>query len=279
MRVRRVAAAAGVVLALTAPLWGPPVLRPFSFFAVRRIEVVGVRYLAPGTVVAALGLAPSASVWSDTKAMARRLVGVAGVRSATVARRLPSTLVVRIVEAEPVALAEGPTGLVAVDDSGRPLPYDPAATAVDAPVVPQAAARVVEALATIRATDYGLFADITAAREAAGGGGGGDVVLDLEDGRVRLTAPLDPAVVRAVSAVRRDLVARGQAWQELDGRFRGWVVVRRAAAAKAAAPPSPQKARAARAGAGAGRKAKPAHGARGARPPKRAAGAGGGAAA
>ncbi len=242
MRKRRVAAAAGVVLAVTAPLWGPPVLRPFSFFAVRRIEVVGVRYLAPGTVVAALGLAPSASMWSDTKAMERRLLGVAGVRSATVARRLPSTLVVRIVEAEPVALAEGGTGLVPVDDSGRPLPYDPAATPVDAPVVPQATPRVVEALATIRATDYGLFADITAAREAAGAGG--DVVLDLEDGRVRLTAPLDPAVVRAVSAVRRDLVARGQKWQELDGRFDGWVVVRRAAptVVKAAARQSPQRA-------------------------------------
>ena len=27
-------------------------------------------------------------------------------------------------------------------------------------------------------------------------------------------------------AVRRDLAARGQRWVELDGRFRGWVVVR-----------------------------------------------------
>jgi hypothetical protein len=33
-------------------------------------------------------------------------------------------------------------------------------------------------------------------------------------------------VVRSVSAVRRDLDGRGQAWGELDGRFRGWVVVR-----------------------------------------------------
>jgi len=231
MRVRRVALVAGVLLALTAPLWGPPALRPFRFFAVRHVEVRGVHYLDPATVVAALKLGPSASVWAETKGMARRLSGLAGVKSATVMRRLPSTLVVTVAEEEPVALAEGPTGLVPVDDSGRPLPYDPAVTPVDAPVVERASPSLVASLAEIRATDYGLFAAITAARAAAGGGG--DVVLDLEDGRVRLTTPLDPAVVRAVSAVRQDLVARGQPWQELDGRFRGWVVVRRAAAVAA----------------------------------------------
>lgn len=245
MRPWRVGVAVGVVAVVTAPWWGPPALRPFSFFAVRRVEVMGTRYLEPATVVAALGLAPKASVWADARAMEQRLTKLAGVRSAVVARRLPSTLVVKVSEVEPVALAEGPTGLVPVDDSGRPLPYDPAVTPVDAPVVERAAPRLVEALATIRTADYGLFADIAAARAAAGGGG--DVVLDLDDGRVRLTAPFDPAVVRAVSAVRRDLVARGQPWQELDGRFRGWVVVRRAesraAAAKAAPRAKPARAR------------------------------------
>jgi cell division protein FtsQ len=236
IRLRRWWVVVGGVVVLSAGWWGPRALRPFAFFAVRRIEVVGTRYLEPATVVAALGLGPKASVWADTRAMARRLAKLAGVRSATVARRLPSTLVVKVVEEEPVALVEGPTGLVPVDDSGRPLPYDPAVTPVDAPVVPRAAPPLVEALAAIRATDYGLYADIAAARAAAGGGG--DVVLDLEDGRVRLTAPLDPAVVRAVSAVRRDLVARGQPWEELDGRFHGWVVVRRAAATRGAAQPA-----------------------------------------
>jgi POTRA domain-containing FtsQ-type protein len=238
IRLRRWWLVVGGVLVLSAGWWGPRALRPFSFFAVRRVEVVGTRYLEPATVVAALRLGPRASVWADTKRMERRLGELAGVRSATVARRLPSTLVVKVVEVEPVALAVGPTGLVPVDDGGRPLPYDPAVTPVDAPVIERAAPPLVATLAAIRATDYGLFADITAARAAAGGGG--DVVLDLDDGRVRLTAPLDPAVVRAVSAVRRDLAARGQAWQELDGRFRGWVVVRRPEASREAPKPSPR---------------------------------------
>ncbi len=266
MRAGRVAVAVGVVLAVGAPWWGPPALRPFAFFAVRRIEVSGVRYLEPATVVAALGLKPAASVWADTKAMERRLGLLPGVRSATVARRLPSTLVVKVAEEDPVALAEGPTGLVPVDDSGRPLPYDPAVAPVDAPVIDRAAPPLVEALATIRSTDYGLFAAITAARVA---GAGGDVVLDLEDGRVRLAAPLDPAVVRSVSAVRRDLDGRGQAWAELDGRFRGWVVVRRAAAARPAAKPAVRGRAAAVKPAARGAKPKPArrpaHGARGGR--------------
>lgn len=247
-RLRRWWVVVGGVLVLSAGWWGPPALRPFSFFAVRRIEVVGTRYLEPATVAAALRLGPKASVWADTKTMERRLAELAGVRSATVVRRLPSTLVVTVVELEPVALAEGPTGLVPVDDSGRPLPYDPAVAPVDVPVIERAASPLVATLAAIRATDYGLFADITAARAAAGGGG--DVVLDLDDGRVRLMTPLDPAVVRAVSAVRRDLAARGQTWQELDGRFHGWVVVRRPevqpAAPKRSARVKPKTARSSR---------------------------------
>lgn len=245
IRLERVAIAAAVLGALTAPAWGPWALSHFSFFAVRRIEVNGARYHAPATVIAALGLKPGASVWASTTALGRRVASLVGVRSATVSRRLPGTLVVTMDEVEPVALAMGPAGLVPVDSEGRPLPYDPAVAPVDAPVVAHADGPLLGALATVRATDLGLFADIAAARAAAGG----SVVLDLEDGRLRMGTPLDPAVVRAVVAVRRDLTARGQRWAELDGRFRGWVVVRRAdeapKPAKAARPSRAARRRAA----------------------------------
>jgi len=220
-----VAIAAGLVGVLTAPLWGPWTLSRFRFFDVRRVEVRGARYVAPATIAGALGLTREASVWANTKAMERRVAALAGVRSVDVARRLPGTLVVTVTEVEPVALAEGPAGLVPVDEGGRPLPYDPAAVPVDAPLVEHADTALLAALATVRITDFGLFADIAAARAAAGGA----VVLDLEDGRLRVGTPLDPAVVHAMAAVRRDLAARGQRWAELDGRFRGWVVVRRPA--------------------------------------------------
>ena len=235
IRVRRWWVVMGLVALVAAPWWGPRVLGRFRFFDVQRVEVRGTHYLAPATVVAALGLPARASVWADTRAMERRLAGLAGVRTADVARRLPSTLVVTVAEVEPVALAVGPDGLVPVDEGGRPLPYDPAAVPVDAPVVPKADPAVLAALATVRATDLGLYGDIAAARLAAGAGagGGGGVVLELDEGRLRVATPLDPAVVRALAAVRRDLAARGLRWAELDGRFHRWVVVRRAATAGA----------------------------------------------
>ncbi len=216
---------AGLVVAVTAsPWWGPLVLRRFRFFEVRRIEVVGARYIAPAAIIGSLGLTAKASVWSDTRALARRVRSLGGVEAVTVARRLPATLRVTVVETEPVALAEGPSGLVPVATDGRPLPYDPATAPVDAPIVERVEAPLLAALATVRATDLGLFADIAAARAAGGGDGG--VVLELEEGRLVLATPVDPAVVRAVAAVRRDLATRGQSWRELDGRYRGWVVAR-----------------------------------------------------
>ena len=228
IRAKWVVVAVAMAGLVSVPWWGPWTLGHFRFFAVQRVEVDGARYLAPATIVAALALKPGASVWSNRKEMERRVGALAGVRAASVSRHLPYTLVVAVVEVEPVALAEGPAGLVAVDESGRPLPYDPVVVPVDVPVVERADARILAALETVRATDLGLFADIAAARAAAGGA----VVLELEAGRLRVATPLDPAVVRAMSAVRRDLAAHGQEWVELDGRFRGWVVVRRSDAAR-----------------------------------------------
>jgi hypothetical protein len=125
---------------------------------------------------------------------------------------------------------------VPVGRDGRPLPYDPATTPVDAPVVRRGDARVLEALDVVRLSDPRLFAALTAAR--ADGAGGGEVVLELEQGRLRLGTPVDPAVVRAVAAVARDLAQLGRPWRELDGRFKGWVVVRPAGAPRVGASPA-----------------------------------------
>ncbi len=223
-RVRRWAVAAAAVTAATSPWWGPAVLRPMRFFGVRRVEVVGARYLAPDAVVRALELPPDANVFDDLDVLAARVATASGVAEARVERRLPATLRVEIREVEPVALAEGPGGLVPVARDGRPLPFDATASPVDAPVVPSADRRLLEALATVQATDLTLYAAVAAAVLTRGG----EVVLELNGGRVRLAVPVEPAVVRAVAAVRGDLAARGLRWRELDGRFTGWVVVRKA---------------------------------------------------
>jgi hypothetical protein len=207
---------------VASPWWGPRALRPLRFFGARRFEVVGARYLAPETVARALGLGERASIFEDLGLLERRVAALGGIESVHVARRLPGTLRVEIREVEPVALAEGPDGLVAVGSDGHPLPYDVTAVPVDAPLVARLDGPVVQALVTIQATDLGLYAEIAAARSR-----GGEVVLELTEGRVLLAPPVDAGVVRSVSAVQRDLAARSLMWRELDARYRGWVIVRR----------------------------------------------------
>jgi len=224
VRWRRVAGALGVAVAVTAPFWGPPALRPFSFFAVRRIELVGVRHLAPDVVSAALALRRDASVWDRMGVLSRRVAGLPGVAEAEVTRRLPGTLRVRIREVEPVALASGRDGLVPVGADGRPLPFDPSRADVDVPVLEGAEPPLVAALAAIQGADPAFFAQVASARA----GPAGSLELDVGGrGLVRLGLPVDPAVVEAVAAVERDLASGSRPWRELDGRFAGWVVVRR----------------------------------------------------
>ena len=215
MRWGRVAALAAVAVVGSAVWWCPLALRPFSFFAVRKVELVGVRYLPPEAVVSALGLRREASVWDRLGALSDRVRSLQGVAEVEVSRRLPGTLRVRIREEEPV-----PVGA-----SGRPLPYDPVRTMVDVPVVERAERALVAALAVVRTADPAFFGAVAAARH----GPGGSMELDLDGGgRVRLALPVDPAVVMSVAAVERDLAVRSQPWQELDGRYAGWVVVRKA---------------------------------------------------
>jgi cell division septal protein FtsQ len=211
-------------LVVSSPLWGRVALRPFDFFAVRRVELRGVRFLAPEAVTGALRLRREASVWDRLGPLASRVRSLGGVAEVAVSRRLPGTLRVTVREVEPVALAAGDEGMIPVGVDGRPLPYDPARVTVDVPVIERPETALVAALAAVRAADPTLFAEIAAARRERSG----SVELDLEGrGRIRLGMPVDPAVVRAVAAVERDLVARSQPWRELDGRFAGWVVVRR----------------------------------------------------
>jgi cell division septal protein FtsQ len=225
VRWGRVGALAGVLAAGSAVWWGPLALRPFSFFAVRKVELVGVRYLDPGAVVAALGMRRDASVWDRLGGLADRVRALPGVAEAEVTSRLPGTLRVRIREIEPVALASGESGLVPVEGGGRPLPYDPVRVGLDVPVVERAERGLVGGLAVVQSADPALFGSVAAARS----GPGGSMELDLDGGgRVRFALPVDPAVVRSVAAVERDLAARSQGWRELDGRYAGWVVVRKA---------------------------------------------------
>src|SRR3989475_181012 len=219
--------------ALLVPCWlgAPLVLRRLPMFRVRQIELVGVRNLAPDAVIAALRLGPRASGFGDTRLLADRVRGLAGVAEARVVRRLPTVLSVVLREVEPAALVAAPRGsgrgLVAVDAAGRPLPFDPARSGLDLPIVASGDSGVVAVLALIQSVDPALFQTITGARRFARGG----VLVEIGPHRVLLGRDAGPEVKRAVVLVAQDLAAKGRAYVELDARFGGQVVVRRRATA------------------------------------------------
>ncbi len=215
-------AGAGALL-LGGVALGPLALRQLSFFRVRRVELVGTRYLSPEPLVTRLGLKPEQNLFDDTGEIVRRAEQVAGVVSVSVERRLPGTLRITVVERAPVAFAPGPSGLVPLDATGQPLPYDPAATGLELPLVPRADSLVLAALTRVRAADSTLFQEI----EAAQRGPLGAVILELGQRRVMLRGIPTVEDVEAIAAVRRHLGASGRPYAELDARFQGWVVARR----------------------------------------------------
>lgn len=225
-RSRIMLAGAGAVLALATIVWGGPVLlRHAAFFRVRQVELIGVKYLPPSAVLAGLGLSPTANVFDNVGALERRTEGVAGVVSARVERRLPGTLRVTLVEQVPVAFTPGPNRLVAMDGDGRSLPYDPAASGLDLPIVARADSLLFRTLAVVRSTDSTLFRDVDGARRVSPGST--QLVLEMTGRRLLLDGVPAPEDVRAVSAVRRHLAQTGRPYRELDARYEGWVVVRR----------------------------------------------------
>lgn len=201
----------------------PRVLRRLAFFRVRQLELVGIRHLAPDAVIAALRLAPAASVFDDLDVLTTRVRTLHGVADARVVRRLPAALKVIVREVEPVALVPGARGLTAVDGEGRALPFEPARSALDLPVVAEADSQVIGLLARIRAVDPALFQDITGVRAAARR----EAVLELGKRRVLLGRDAGPDVIESIALVAQDLAARGRPYAELDARFAGQVVVRR----------------------------------------------------
>ncbi len=226
-RQRALLGLVGAGLVTAAWLAAPMVLRRLAFFRVRQIELVGVRNLAPDAVIAALRLGPSASVFGDTRLLADRVRGLAGVARARVVRHLPAALTIDVQEVEPAALMPAPDGkrLEVVDAAGRALPFDPARSGLDLPIAARGDSGAVGVLALIQAVDPALYQTINGARALPHG----DVLLELGSRRVVLRRDAGPEVIRAVVLVAQDLAAQGHPYVELDARFAGQVVVRQRA--------------------------------------------------
>ena len=214
--------ALGVLLLLLAG--GFRLLRSLSFFEVRRLELVGGRYLTPVSVALAIGVPSRASIFDDLAPLKKRARAIPGVLTVSISRRIPGTIRVTLREAEPVALAERSGRLVLLDGSGQVLPFNPTKPAADLPLA-DVDPMVTGVLALVRDADPELFARVERATRVHQ-----DVALDVAAGRILFRAGVSSAEVRDLSAVADYLARGGRSWRELDARFASRVVVRGAGA-------------------------------------------------
>lgn len=198
----------------------PSALRGISFFDVRRLELVGARYLTPDDLARALAIPAGTSIFDDLTPLERRVVRMDGVLEAEVHRRLPGTLRFRVREREAVALTERRGRLVLMDVNGKVLPFDPTTSPDDLPLA-DADASVGHLLVRFRAAEPELYARVDAGRRARG-----DVVLESGATRWRLRRDATAEDFRALALVLGELARRGwTGWRELDARFTGRVIV------------------------------------------------------
>jgi cell division septal protein FtsQ len=214
-------AVAGIVAGALLWFGGPRLLRRVKFFQVRRVELVGVSAVKPADLVLAMRIPPRGNLFDDLGPYQKRALAFPGIRSAEVRRRLPGTLVVEVTEARAVALAPKDGRLTMVGRNGKFLPFDPAVSAPDLPVLDQPDATVARVLGRLQELDPELFSRVVTASRSKG-----DVLVDLGGRRLWFRPDVTAEVIRAVMAAEQVLGQQGRAWVELDGRFAGQVVVR-----------------------------------------------------
>jgi cell division protein FtsQ len=222
MRWRVPLVALGVLIAVSAPWWGGHILRGMAFFRVRAVEVDGAQYLAPRDVVARLALDSTATVWDDSRPLANRLRALPQVRSVTITRKLPATLIVTMVEQPPVALVSVPGGLRVYDGRGKVLPIDPTRVDLDLPIASGPDAGILRMLDAARRRLPALYARISGVRRSSAG----DLVITLLDMRVLAPNNVDTDRLGQVLPVMADLARRHARADELDLRYRDQVVAR-----------------------------------------------------
>jgi cell division protein FtsQ len=88
-------------------------------FGISKLHLAGENRTAPQTILAVLNFKPGQSIFDADLRMARaRLERLPWVARATVTRRYPDSVSVRLVEKQPFALWQSPKGLVVIERSG-----------------------------------------------------------------------------------------------------------------------------------------------------------------
>jgi cell division protein FtsQ len=214
--------AAGVFVVLLSPFWAPKILRHMDFFHVRHIEVVGARYLDPAEVLARLKVDTMVSVWDATDDMRARVASHPLVKDVSIDRKLPGTLVVRIVEHAPVALVPGDNGFKAYDERAVVLPIDPTTADVDVPILFARDSVMLQLLGAVRTRAPGLFSRLSEIRKD----GQGEITFVLDSLPVRTMSDVTLQRLTDLELVERDLARRRLHATELDLRYRDQVIAR-----------------------------------------------------
>lgn len=222
IRWRTVGIAAAVLALIATPWWSPKLLSHLSFFRVRHVQVEGYRYLQPDDVLKRLRIDTTTSVWTDLDVLEQRVRMHPQVKTVSIDRNLPGTLVVHVTENSPIAFVPGAGGLRAVDADGRFLPLDPSRIAIDLPVLAKADTMLLHLLANVRSVSPALFGEISDIRRT----GGTDIALTLSTAQVRALASISAQRLADIIPVEADLARRKAHVIELDLRFRDQVIAR-----------------------------------------------------
>ncbi len=237
------AAAAAMIAGLPGRAWQATArMAAVAGFEVRHVEVHGVATGPRLAVIAAALEGPTNSMLLVDLAAARsRLLALPWVADASVARRLPDTMIVDVVERRPVALWQFRHRLVAIDRSGVPLTAERLDRFAALPLVvgPGANDHVGDLLALL--SSWRLAPQVDAATFV----GARRWDLRFRSGETLLLP--EGAAARAALA-RFDALDRktglvGHGYTRFDLRLPGQITVRVAAPVKAPAkaPPAPAK--------------------------------------
>jgi cell division septal protein FtsQ len=214
--------AIAALLVIASPLYVPLLFRRMAFFHVRRIEILGARYVPPSDILARLHVDTLASVWDPTAPLVKRVMTHPGIRSAVIHRKLPGTLVIDVTERLPVALVPTPGGLRGYDERGVLLPLDPARSRPDAPIIAQRDTLLLRLLAQMRVGLRPLYDRVSAARRVADG----ELLLELTSVPVRVRTDVTLNRLAEIEPIEADLARRQVHVTEIDLRFRDQVIAR-----------------------------------------------------
>lgn len=214
--------AIGLIFLLLSPLWAPVLFRQMEFFRVRHVEVVGARYIEPREVLDRLKVDTLASVWDPTGRLETRVAAHPLVREVVVDRKLPGTLVVRLVEHAPVALVATPNGFRAYDARGVSLPIDPSTADVDAPILARPDSTLFRLLGAVRTEAPDLYRRVSEARRE----GKDELLLFWDSIPVRALSDVTLDRLGDLQLVENDLARRRLRAIELDLRYRDQVIAR-----------------------------------------------------